>query len=136
MSVKVMVEMEVTDEMIYSLLCCALEGGSNYWYRIAKYKVPAYPIAREMGGEIFKHLDYPTSPDGGIYLYDSVDDDEPGIFTKDRTFLLDKAALERGIELMAKTYPERIKEVLEENEDADTGDVFLQLCMFGEVIYG
>jgi hypothetical protein len=26
--------------------------------------------------------------------------------------------------------------VLNENDDADTGDVFLQLCLFGEVVYG
>lgn len=136
MSVKVTIEVEITDGMIYNLLCCALEGGSNYWYQIKGYKEPAHPMPNEMGGQIFKHLDYPTSPDGGLYIYDSVDGEGGGIFDEKHTFLLDKKALEHGIELMAREYPERLKEVLEENEDADTGDLFLQLCVFGEVIYG
>jgi hypothetical protein len=53
-------------------------------------------------------------------------------------FTLNKAAIIRGKELMATDpqYSSHYADVLRENDDADTGDVFLQLCLFGEVVYG
>jgi hypothetical protein len=53
-------------------------------------------------------------------------------------FMLDRAAIERGKELLAtdERYSHHYADVLNENDDADTGDVFLQLCLFGEVVYG
>jgi hypothetical protein len=37
---------------------------------------------------------------------------------------------------MADKYPRHIADILSENDDATTGDVFLQLCLFGDVVYG
>ena len=42
----------------------------------------------------------------------------------------------KGLELMRDEYPRHYADLVEENDDAITGDVFLQLAVFGELIYG
>jgi hypothetical protein len=37
---------------------------------------------------------------------------------------------------MRDQYPRHYADLVEENDDAITGDVFLQLAVFGELIYG
>ena len=37
---------------------------------------------------------------------------------------------------MKKEYPSHYADLVEENDDAETGDIWLQLAVFGEVIYG
>ena len=49
---------------------------------------------------------------------------------------LDRAALGRGLSLMPHKYTHHWRDFVEENSDAITADVFLQLCLFGDVIYG
>jgi len=38
--------------------------------------------------------------------------------------------------VMAKKEPRHFADFLKEDYDETTGDVFLQCCLFGEVIYG
>jgi hypothetical protein len=38
--------------------------------------------------------------------------------------------------LMAEKEPRHFGDFMGENDDATTSDVFLQLCLFGEVVYG
>ena len=45
-------------------------------------------------------------------------------------------AIEQGIQLLERLYPGLFADFIKENEDATTGDIFLQLCLYGEVIYG
>jgi hypothetical protein len=59
---------------------------------------------------------------------------EEGEGVKIRT--IDKLSLEAGLQLMAKKYPKHFNDFMSINEDAITGDVFLQLVVLGEVIYG
>jgi pimeloyl-ACP methyl ester carboxylesterase len=40
------------------------------------------------------------------------------------------------LHLMPQVAPEHWADFLTENEDAETGDVFVQLCLLGEVVYG
>ena len=44
--------------------------------------------------------------------------------------------VKKGLELMRDQYPRHYADLVEENDDAITGDVFLQLAVFGELIYG
>ena len=46
------------------------------------------------------------------------------------------ADVEKGLELMRDQYPHHYADLVEEEDDAITGDVWLQLAVFGEVIYG
>lgn len=121
---------------LYSdLLSSALEGGSNYWYVIKKKTPPTEIVFRSEPeaplGRMYLQ-DYPINP-GGSLLFSTVDDDE---IDGKKEFLLDRAALERGIKLMEEEYPHHFHDALNETGDADTGDVLLQLCLFSRVVFG
>ena len=51
-------------------------------------------------------------------------------------FPLNFTTMKQGIQIMADKYPEHFANVINENDDAETGDVFLQCCLFGEVVFG
>lgn len=48
---------------------------------------------------------------------------------------LNQKNLERGLELFVKTAPHHYRDWLAENDDAITADVFLQLCLFEDIVY-
>lgn len=121
-SFQVMSPLTITDKRVSDLLCCAFEGGSNYWYGINGYE-------GDTEGVEFKHLQMPFR-DGGAVIVNVPED------TDNKTYRLDRAACHRGLELMAARHPKHFADFLSENDDANTGDVFLQLALFGEVVYG
>jgi hypothetical protein len=134
MPFKVELNITVSDERVSDLLCCALKGGSNYWYRIDGFRKPKGKVFQSWKGKTFRPLDYPLSKGGAITIssleeYDTAD------------VILDRAALQRGLQLMAesaakgKDYAGQWAAFMREEEDGDTGDVFLQFCVFGEVKY-
>ena len=49
-------------------------------------------------------------------------------------YVLDRAKIAAGLALLADT-PHWV-DFMDENEDGTTGDVFLQMCLFGEVVFG
>ncbi len=122
---------KITDSRAADLLCGAFEGGSNYWYTIADRKEPEV-LAQPWGeGEYTPmHISYPFSEGGALIIEDMEDEDV--------RVTLDREAIERGKKLLTENpdYNSYLVDVLDEQDDAETGDVFLQLCVFGEVIYG
>lgn len=52
---------------------------------------------------------------------------------KDILFNLPK--IKKGLTVMAKKYPEHFADFIKEEYDQTTGDVFLQCCLFNEIIY-
>lgn len=119
------------------LLCTAFEGGSNYWYRIEDFVEPSELRSHgQLGdgpeGEIFRHIDYPLSLGGALMVSDfnGCDGEDP------RTERLDRASIVKGLEVFRLKYPHHYTNWIEENDDAETGDVFLQCCLFGELVYG
>ena len=44
--------------------------------------------------------------------------------------------VQKGLELMRDEYPHHYADLMMEEDDAITGDVWLQLAVFGELIYG
>ena len=62
---------QVSKQRLADLLCCALEGGSNYWYRIEKFGAPdAENLFHSMEDGTFRYLDYPLSEGGFIMVSD------------------------------------------------------------------
>lgn len=49
---------------------------------------------------------------------------------------LDMKAVRKGLRLMRDLYPRHWADLVEEEDDLITGDVWLQLAVFGELIYG
>lgn len=44
--------------------------------------------------------------------------------------------VQAGLEVMAKDYPQHFADLIKENDDAVTHDVFMQCVILGEVVYG
>lgn len=63
-----------------------------------------------------------------LFVEDDRDDGKDAI-------VLDLAAMLRGIEAMAKHEPKHFHDLVCENDDATTADVFMQCCAFGKVVY-
>lgn len=152
------VEVEITDEQIANLLISAFEGGSNYWYEISGQKKPdkyrlfcgkpfekadtqdhyeatgmwlqAFPDGRWL--QVFPHVDYPMNPGGQLIIKQTVDKNGPGRRKLDRT------AIERGMNELAASekYRHHFVDIVKDDTGATTGDVFLQMCLYGDVIYG
>lgn len=52
------------------------------------------------------------------------------------TYILNLTMIKKGLTVMAKKQPAEFADFIKGNYDMTTGDVFLQCCLFGEVIYG
>lgn len=120
------VTLHVPLERVRDLLTAALEGGVGYWATITGYEAPEGFCPFEPDGVVYRHLDYPFWIGGAVLLRDREDD---------RNLRLDRAAIEQGIALMASKEHRHFADFLDENEDAATGDAFLQLCLLGEIRY-
>lgn len=121
----------ITLEQVSSLLCSAFEGGSNYWYMIEEKINPTiWTFESEPKPEKGNHWvqDYPLNRGGALLISDKEDKDH-------RTYRLDLNALQQGLKSMAEKDPHHITSILSEDADAETGDVFLQHCLFGEIVY-
>jgi hypothetical protein len=117
----------VSDERIQDLLTSAFEGGSNYWYIIKKYNYPPGQTRQSLGIK-FPHIELPFK--GGSLLIGDIEGD------KEYDKILDRTAINKGLQLMAEKYPKHYADFIAEDDDAATGDVFLQLALFGEVVFG
>lgn len=127
-----------TEKMVRYLLTGAFEGGSNYWYRIESRKLPPGTQKEDFkqGGRMQPEGDYfhplaliPTFP-GGQLVIREIGDGEG------EAFVLDLPALKRGLMLMREKFPKNYQRVLDENDDAADADVFLQLALLGDVVFG
>ena len=108
---------EVNRGRIADLLCCALEGGSTYWCQ--RVEITDFPEGAEWAHEAIA---------SGLTEY-TVTTWEDGEFTVGGT-------VPEALRKLAREYPHQWDLFMCEQEDADTGDLFFQLCVFGEVIYG
>lgn len=131
------IEIEIKEDDVKLLLCDAFEGGSNYWYTDLDYELPegiSFEEFRE-GGARQTPGDYchwsqliPLVEGCALTLRDKEDDG--------KLYRITRADLERGLQVFAEKCPRHLSDLLNENDDAITGDCFLQCVVFGEVIYG
>ena len=116
---KLVIEVEVPEQLLKDILVTCVEGGSDYWATF-------YKIKREENLDIISVL-VGTEDD---------DADTPQLVHPDK--------LMNGFENLAKVKdpenfsdaPNILHRLLNDVWDANDADVLLQLTMFGEVIYG
>lgn len=120
-SVTIQVKHTIDRQRLEDLLVTAFEGGSNYWIARAE---PLRSGRRDL---------YEAAFDGGVNIYISAERGDPRSGEKYR---LNLSNMERGLQVMADKHPRHMADILAGNDDATTGDVFLQLCLFGDVVYG
>lgn len=134
------VSTEVPAKKIAGLLCTGFEGGVGYWCRIMttiKPKDPSAirPVLDEGGREpkVWEFYDYPLL--GGATVCRLDDGDTKDTDKRYTPLVLDGAAIARGLKLMAEKWPRHYANFISENDDATTGDVFIQLCLLGDIVY-
>lgn len=141
MSVKI--ETEISDKQISGILCTAFEGGANYWYTGLDYELPEGVSIDEFGegGSRQTKGDYwhwcqliPLVDEEGfaLTLRDKLDEDDKN----DSPYRITRESIEKGMKIFAAEYPQHFSDFINQNDDAITGDVFLQCVVFGEAIYG
>lgn len=111
----------LTPAMLADLMVTAIEGGCGYWAQELEvisgtdlYEPPYYADPRFYVSPFKLAL---TDCEGDVH---SIESD----------------TLEKGWRLLNQLYPRRALAVVEESYDAEDADVFLQLAVYGEVVYG
>ena len=122
MEFTVTVKQTISQERLEDLLCCAFEGGIGYWARIVD--------ATWSSGVDYSHQ-LPVRG-GAVRLGDSTGEGWP----EGARPILSRDSIRRGLQTMADKYPRHWSDFVRENEDAITGDVFVQCVVFGEVVFG
>lgn len=118
----------LTTEERKDLFTTALEGGSNYWYELNE-------------NEFYDKLDHKKDlayseklwefimKGNSVNVYDLEDEGELlGIF--------DRKAITKAEKVMFKKHRYHFGDILTENWDASTADVWFQLAVMGEVRFG
>ena len=133
-------EVEVTEEMVKDVLCCGFEGGVGYWCQISGYK---FPIGLNRKNVEFPHIDLPVLEGGGVKCQDACKEENDGEEEFPETILdLEKVKYGLGLLMSGKDkngkdlQPQHRYNFLNENTDSETGDVFIQLALFGEIVFG
>jgi hypothetical protein len=121
----VAVTVGVTWQQIEDTLCSAWEGGSNYWLECHGFRPPTDASDAAKVEQRYQNALYP----GGACLVRLVEE-------REELEPLTREKLLSGLQVMASKCPKQFAHMVNDNGDADTGDVFLQCCLLGEVVYG
>lgn len=113
----VTVKTDVPFERLHNMLISAFEGGSNYWIKSIERKYCNVECTYNSSVPFVGGTLIVTSHDG-------------------KTGKLTINTLVGGIALMSEKHPRHFSDLMNENDDATTADVFVQLAAFGEVVYG
>lgn len=146
-TIDVVTKVSLPEQRIRDLLTAGMEGGINYWCLIWDYKFsPNHKLAdfQEKGRmQIPDNYHHPAQlipfvPECAVIM---VDANEVPFHAKKLPkhvvpWRLDREALLRGLQTMSEKFLTHWTRFINETEDAETGDVFIQLCLFGDIIYG
>ena len=114
---------DISEQMVEDLLCNAMESGGYGDFVIVGYE-PA-GIREECE---YPHFEVPFKG-GTILLRDKYGDSK-------EVYRLDRAGLQRGLDVMAEKYKSHMSDFVNERDDAITATVFLQCALLGEIVYG
>lgn len=120
---------DVPAQRVADLLTTAIEGGWSPWLR----------VVRPLDGLPIGHHWYSSGDSlqidgwGFTASYDGPGDEE-GSGASVKTVVA--SDLSRALSLMAEKEPSQLAAFMSEDEDAVTGDVFMQLLLMGDVVYG
>lgn len=120
----------ITSEDIANLMITAFEGGAT-WAEKARCTRCTISLSSMGKG------DGPWYANPGLY-----EDDQMRITVwyhdgmDSQSKELDRAAILAGLKVMEADYPAHFDDVVQDNHDAITADVFLQCVVFGEMVYG
>lgn len=119
------------------LMIDAIEGGSNYWYLFGKDSDPI--IRKYIGVQRDFHGDFFYSTFSEAIMSAIVEGEIIPIYDIETLELLGNLSLqsiEEGEKLMSEEQPQHFANILNENNDAETADVWFQYCVMGQVVFG
>lgn len=130
------VGVDITAKQLAGLVISAIEGGINYWCKdLVTDKGDDSIDLTELRSSIGYGAEYPVyavvGNDYALLLLEDKEGDGPDVW-----HTLDRAALEKGLGVMAAKYPWHFADILRDNYDCTTADVLVQSALFGEVVYG
>lgn len=121
----------ISDQRREDMLVGALEGGSNYWYwindraceTIARYNPQPF-------GEAFAIVMWKAIKAGEtIEIHDKEE-------SHHKIGEINLSSVEKGEELMLKNSSKHFADIISEDDDAETADVWFQYCVLGGIVYG
>lgn len=121
---KIITEVEITDQMIEDLIVTAFEGGSNYWmeWEVSSKRKDVKWDSNNYAKQIV---------DGDIEL-DIFDVEDDG----DLLGKLNMECIKTGLIKMGESYPVALFNIINESWDANDADIFMQLVVLGDIVYG
>jgi hypothetical protein len=138
-SIKITVSIDISIERIKDLLCCAFEGGIDYWALIQEGATQA--DMDKVGAEYYHEI---PALGGELKVYDREDfgdTDDP----QELLGVLNMEGMKKALQYMAEGTDKNGKDCpgfrnhwdwfMNENEDATTGDIFVQLAVMGEEVF-
>ena len=115
---------------VSDLISSAFEGGSNYWASVVSTQAPTKITFRcelfASDAEPHRYYDWPLNEGGSVTI--DADGESEGE--------LNLQSIEKGLELMAEKFPKRFVAICDDTYDAEDADVFLQLAILNEVVFG
>jgi hypothetical protein len=128
-------------EDIINLFVDALEGGSNYWYEIRHLPKEVRYKANEMGQSVSEAIGEYILKGGYVQFYDAEEEYDEDDYTEthsDNGLLgtVDMDSILEAITIIKRDYPDVWENILDEQYDANDADIFLQLCVMGDVVFG
>jgi hypothetical protein len=129
-------------EDIINLFVDALEGGSNYWYHIKHLPEDVKYDIKQKGVSTSEAIGEHILNGGYVQFYDAegdeYNDDDYLEKHSDKDLLgnVDMDSILDAIAIIKRDYPEVWESILDEQYDANDADIFLQLCVMGEVVFG
>jgi hypothetical protein len=120
----------ISDQRREDMLIGAFEGGSYYWAHIRKkgfaiidkYKTKERPCSSEAMWDAIKAGET-------IEVHDAED-------PKEKLGEINYASILKGEELMLKNQPSHFADIIGENDDAITADIWFQYAVLGDIVYG
>lgn len=113
---------------IVNAIIGAFEGGSTYWLRAADY---GYTPDGIEGSPLYAEDQFWAKGGKMSVSYDDPEDEEHRA-SKEISLI----EIKQGLRSMAEKDPRHFGDLVSENDDAITHDVFIQHVIFGEIIYG
>lgn len=137
----------ISERQIRDVLASGFEGGTGYWALIWGYQfAPGLQYSDfQEGGKMQLPDEYwhplqliPLVPGCAVLLVDGneVDRNSDKLPEGVPVWKLDRQALHDGLQVMAEHHLHHWRNFVEDGGDAETADVYIQLCLFGEIVFG
>ena len=122
---KVTIEVTIDDELLAGLLVSAIDsGGISYWCESVEFEDVDGVRVGGTGWEGCERYWAPFQKGALVVLCEG------------KKHRLDRAAFEKALQLMPSVLPHTFADMVQEDYDIHTADVFVQLACFGEIVYG